>query len=77
MKKKFLDYAKALNDAGFVINTSKEDYGSFDLSIKETAYLLSLLGKRYYGFRLYKTFFDFYKDKAYLINPNRLNENEK
>jgi len=33
MKKKFLDYAKALNDAGFVINTSKEDYGSFDLSI--------------------------------------------
>ena len=62
MKKKFKNYAEELYRAGFVISTNRENHESFNLTKGQTAYLLSILGKRYCGFGLFLAFDSMYKN---------------
>ena len=68
VKKKFENYAEALYDAGFVVSTRRENYEHYDLTKGQVAYLLSLLGKKYYGFGLYTTFNDMYENHQSVAN---------
>jgi len=63
MKKKFKDHAKELYSAGFKVTVSKGGHQSFPLSEEQTAYLLSILGNRYYGFGLFLAFKEMYNEK--------------
>lgn len=67
MKKKFENYVEALYDAGFVVSTRREDYECYDLTKGQVAYLLSILGKKYYESGLYTTFNDMYENHQSIV----------